>query len=61
MKEIKEEEENLGKGEYKLPKFHTFNSAEEKEQELYKLFLKVNQDVEDMIAEIQEFKTQESK
>ena len=61
MKEIKEEEENLGKGKYKLPKFHTFNSAEEKEQELYKLFLKVNQDVEDMIAEIQEFKTQESK
>ena len=53
MKEIQDEEAHYK--DYPLPKFYDFGSVEEKEQTLYRNFLKVDQDVEDMISEIQKF------
>ena len=53
MKEIADEEAHYK--DYPLPKFYDFGSVEEKEQTLYRNFLKVDQDVEDMISEIQKF------
>ena len=41
--------------QYPLPKFYNFPSVEARERILYANFLKVNQEVKDMIAEIQEF------
>ena len=53
MKEIAAEEEDYE--HYKIPKFYSFGSTEEKERILYKHFLTVNAEVKSMIAEIQEF------
>ena len=52
--------EEIGKEEadyanYPLPKFYNFPSVEARERILYANFLKVNKEVKDMIAEIQEF------
>ena len=55
MKEIKQEEEDYKK--YSLPKFYDFGSTAEKERRLYENFLAVDQEVEDLIQEIQTFKT----
>lgn len=41
--------------QYPLPKFYNFPSVDARERILYANFLKVNQEVKDMIAEIQEF------
>ena len=41
--------------QYPLPKFYNFSSVEARERILYANFQKVNQEVKDMIAEIQEF------
>lgn len=38
-----------------LPKFYHFESPEARERILYGNFLKINKEVKDMIAEIQEF------
>ena len=41
--------------QYPLPKFYNFPLVEARERILYANFLKVNQEVKDMIAVIQEF------
>ena len=41
--------------QYPLPKFYNFLSVEARERILYANFLKINQEVKDMITEIQEF------
>ena len=57
MDELKQEEEESKLPQYRMPKINkTFTSREDKERRLYENFLKVNQDVQDMIKEIQEFK-----
>ena len=53
MEEIDNEEKDYAK--YPLPKFYKFPSVEAKERILYANFLKINKEVKDMIAEIQEF------
>jgi len=53
MDEIAKEEKAYA--QYPLPKFYNFPSVEARERILYANFLKVNQEVKDMIAEIQEF------
>ena len=53
MEEIGNEEKDYAK--YPLPKFYKFPSVESKERILYANFLKINKEVKDMIAEIQEF------
>lgn len=53
MEEISNEEKDYAK--YLLPKFYKFPSVEAKERILYANFLKINKEVKDMIAEIQEF------
>lgn len=53
MAEIAKEEKAYA--QYPLPKFCNFPSVEARERILYANFLKVNQEVKDMIAEIQEF------
>lgn len=53
MVEIAKEEKAYA--QYPLPKFYNFPSVEARERILYANFLKINQDVKDMIAEIQEF------
>ena len=53
MEEICNEEKDYTK--YPLPKFYKFPSVEAKERILYANFLKINKEVKDMIAEIQEF------
>ena len=53
MEEISNEEKDYAK--YPLPKFYKFPSVEAKERILYANFLKINKEVKDMIAEIQEF------
>ena len=53
MEEIGNEEKDYAK--YPLPKFYKFPSVEAKERILYANFLKINKEVKDMIAEIQEF------
>ena len=53
MAEIAKEEKAYA--QYPLPKFYNFPSVEARERILYANFLKVNQEVKDMIAEIQEF------
>ena len=53
MEEIGNEEKDYAK--YPLPKFCKFPSVEAKERILYANFLKINKEVKDMIAEIQEF------
>lgn len=52
MKEISKEEQQY----VPLPKFYTFKSREARERHLYNNFVRVNQDVKEMIAEIQKFK-----
>lgn len=52
MAEISKEE-----SEYvPLPKFYSFPSKEARERVLYANFLRVNQDIKDMIKEIQQFR-----
>lgn len=53
MTEIAREEADYA--QYPLPKFYDFPSVEARKRILYANFLKVNQEVKDMIAEIQEF------
>ena len=53
MPEIAKEEKAYA--QYPLPKFYDFPSVEARERILYANFLKINQEVKDMIAEIQEF------
>lgn len=53
MEKIGNEEKDYAK--YPLPKFYKFPSVEAKERILYANFLKINKEVKDMIAEIQEF------
>ena len=53
MEEIGKEETDYAN--YPLPKFYNFPSVEARERILYANFLKVNKEVKDMIAEIQEF------
>lgn len=53
MEEIGNEEKDYAK--CPLPKFYKFPSVEAKERILYANFLKINKEVKDMIAEIQEF------
>ena len=53
MEEISNEEKDYAK--YPLPKFYKFPSVEAKERIFYANFLKINKEVKDMIAEIQEF------
>ena len=53
MEEIKKEEADYAN--YPIPKFYNFPSVEARERILYANFLKVNKEVKDMIAEIQEF------
>ena len=53
MAEIAKEEKAYT--QYPLPKFYNFPSVEARERILYANFLKINQEVKDMIAEIQEF------
>ena len=53
MEEIGKEEADYAN--YPLPKFYNFPSVEAREHILYANFLKVNKEVKDMIAEIQEF------
>ena len=48
-------EEEKAYAQYPLPKFYNFPSVDARERILYANFLKVNQEVKDMIAEIQEF------
>lgn len=52
MKEIKKEEA----GYVPLPKFYTFKSRDERERILYKNFVRVGEDVKEMIQEIQKYK-----
>jgi len=52
MDEISKEE-----SEYvPLPKFYSFPSREARERVLYANFLRVNQDIKDMIRDIQQYK-----
>ena len=53
MDEIKKEEADYEN--YQLPIFYNFESEDAKERILYDNFLKINREVKDMIAEIQEF------
>lgn len=53
MKEIAAEEADYKN--YPPPVFYHFDSPEERECTLYANFLKINQEVKSMIAEIQEF------
>lgn len=53
MNEIATEEKDYQN--YPIPKFYHFDSPEARERILYSNFLKVNKEVKDMIAEIQEF------
>ena len=53
MEEIGKEEADYAN--YPLPKFYNFPSVEARERILYANFLKINQEVKEMIAEIQEF------
>lgn len=53
MEEISKEEKDYAN--YPLPKYYNFSSVEARERILYANFLKVNKEVKDMIAEIQEF------
>ena len=53
MEEIKKEEADYAN--YPIPKFYNFPSVEARERIRYANFLKVNKEVKDMIAEIQEF------
>lgn len=53
MDEISKEEKDHAN--YPLPKYYNFSSIEARERILYANFLKVNKEVKDMIAEIQEF------
>lgn len=53
MKEIAAEEADYKN--YPPPVFYHFDSPEERERTLYANFLKINQEVKSMIAEIQEF------
>lgn len=39
-----------------LPKFYSFPSREARERVLYSNFLRVNQDIKDMIKEIQQYR-----
>ena len=55
MKEISAEEADYKN--YEIPKFYNFPSKDAKERTLYKNFVRVNQDVKDMINEISKFKT----
>ena len=55
MKEISAEEADYKN--YEIPKFYNFPSKDAKERILYKNFVRVNQDVKDMINEISKFKT----
>ena len=48
-------EEEKAYGQYPLPKFYNFPSVEARERIHYANFLKFNQKVKVMIAEIQEF------
>ena len=50
MSEIKAEEEDYKN--YPIPKFYKFPSPEARERILYANFLRVNQDVKDMIEEV---------
>ena len=52
MKAISKEEQQY----VPLPKFYTFKSRDARERHLYNNFVRVNQDVKEMIAEIQKFK-----
>lgn len=54
MKEIEAEEKDYEN--YKIPKFYEFPSKDAKERILYQNFVRVNQDVKDMIDEINKFK-----
>ena len=53
MEEIKKEEADYAN--YPIPKLYNFPSVVTRERILYANFLKVNKEVKDMIAEIQEF------
>lgn len=53
MDEISKAEKDYAN--YPLPKYYNFSSAEARERIPYANFLKVNKEVKDMIAEIQEF------
>ena len=53
MEEIKKEEADYAN--YPIPKFYNFPFVVTRERILYANFLKVNKEVKDMIAEIQEF------
>lgn len=55
IKEISAEEADYKN--YEIPKFYNFPSKDAKERILYKNFVRVNQDVKDMINEISKFKT----
>ena len=52
MDEIAKEEA----GYVPLPKFYSFSSREARERVLYYNFLRVNQDIKDMIKEIQQYR-----
>ena len=52
MTEIAKEEA----GYVPLPKFYSFPSREARERVLYANFLRVNQDIKDMIREIQQYR-----
>ena len=52
MDEIAKEEA----GYVPLPKFYSFPSREARERVLYANFLRVNQDIKDMIREIQQYR-----
>lgn len=53
MDNISKEEKDYAN--YPIPKFYHFESPEARERILYGNFLKINKEVKDMIAEIQEF------
>ncbi len=53
MDDIGKEEKDYAN--YPIPKFYHFDSPEARERILYANFLKINKEVKDMIAEIQEF------
>lgn len=53
MDEIAKEEA----GYVPMPKFYSFPSREARERVLYSNFLRVNQDIKDMIKEIQQYRT----
>ena len=45
------------KAEVRIPEFYHFGSIEERERILYQNFCRVGEEVKEMIAEIQHFKT----